>query len=46
MVGHGVPDEVIEAAYRAARGFFALPTAEKRRCDLGRGYGAYGVVDF
>jgi isopenicillin N synthase-like dioxygenase len=31
VVGHGVPEPVIEAAYGSARAFFALPLAEKQR---------------
>eukprot|EP00930_Biecheleria_cincta_P070322 TRINITY_DN57964_c0_g1_i1.p1 TRINITY_DN57964_c0_g1~~TRINITY_DN57964_c0_g1_i1.p1 ORF type:complete len:375 (+),score=60.36 TRINITY_DN57964_c0_g1_i1:50-1126(+) len=44
IVGHGVPDSVIEAAHDAARRFFKLPEAEKRKCDLGKGYGAGGFT--
>jgi isopenicillin N synthase-like dioxygenase len=44
LVGHGVPDDVIEAAYSAARGFFDLSDQEKRKCDLGLGYGPGGFT--
>lgn len=44
IVGHGVPDEVIEAAYSAARGFFCQSDEQKRRSDLGLGYGPGGYT--
>lgn len=44
IVGHGVPDDVIEASYSTARRFFTLSPEEKRRCDLGRGYGPGGYT--
>lgn len=44
VVGHGVPNEVLETAYNAAERFFALPAAEKSTADLGRGYGAGGFT--
>ena len=42
VVGHGVPFDIIEDAYKAARGFYALPPEEKAKCDKGLGYGAGG----
>lgn len=44
VVGHGVPDDVIEDAYRIARQFFSLPQEVKSSCDLGKGYGAGGYI--
>lgn len=46
--GHGIAPEVIEGAWEAARRFFALPDAVKRRYHLPggagqRGYTAFGV---
>jgi isopenicillin N synthase-like dioxygenase len=35
IVNHGVPPQVIEEAWTAARGFFDLPEAEKLRLALG-----------
>ncbi len=34
LAGHGVPQRVIDAAFAAARGFHALPLAEKLRIKL------------
>lgn len=36
--GHGVPDAVTEAAFRAARAFFALPLDEKNRYPIADTY--------
>mmetsp|Transcript_14661 Transcript_14661/g.23067 ORF Transcript_14661/g.23067 Transcript_14661/m.23067 type:complete len:379 (+) Transcript_14661:103-1239(+) len=44
IVGHGVPDEVIEKAYTVVRKFFELPFEEKKKCDLGLGYGPGGFT--
>lgn len=44
ITGHGVPDGCIEAAYAAARRFFSLPDEEKRKSDLGLGYGPGGYT--
>ncbi|MFQ6549469.1 isopenicillin N synthase family dioxygenase [Aestuariibius sp. 2305UL40-4] len=46
LVGHGVPEEVMAAAYDAADGFFALPAAEKARIAIditNRGWAATGT---
>ncbi len=42
IVGHGVPDEIIEPAWTTARGFFDLPTAEKCRTPAPSESYAYG----
>ena len=47
IVGHGVPDELIQAARRSAHAFFALPLQEKQRTprpshESGRGYTIFG----
>mmetsp|Transcript_103482 Transcript_103482/g.183826 ORF Transcript_103482/g.183826 Transcript_103482/m.183826 type:complete len:358 (-) Transcript_103482:156-1229(-) len=44
IVGHGVPDDIIEKVYSVAREFFSLPTEQKMKCDLGKGYGAGGYT--
>jgi len=44
VVGHGVPDAAIEDAYSTARAFFDQPPEKKRKCDLGKGYGAGGYT--
>ncbi|RPH46830.1 MAG: isopenicillin N synthase family oxygenase [Burkholderiales bacterium] len=36
MAGHGVPRALREAVFEAARAFFALPEADKRRVDKAR----------
>ena len=33
IVGHGVPNELIEKCYAVSKEFFDLPSAEKRKCD-------------
>ncbi len=33
IVGHGVPDDLIEQCYAESRAFFDLPLAEKMACD-------------
>jgi isopenicillin N synthase-like dioxygenase len=48
VVGHGVPDGVIDEMRRATAEFFALPLDEKRRCvppdpAINRGYAASGT---
>jgi len=47
IVGHGIPDEVIEDAYAAVREFFALPQDVKQRYHTrtggARGYTAFGI---
>jgi isopenicillin N synthase-like dioxygenase len=48
VVGHGVPDGVIDEMGRATAEFFALPLEEKRRCvppdpTINRGYAASGT---
>lgn len=42
IVGHGVPDEIIAAVWSAAREFFDLPLAEKRRSPAPSPDYAYG----
>lgn len=50
LVGHGVPDDVIDDVNRALRGFFALPQAEKDRVraepgdPLARGFSSAGKL--
>ncbi|TGY87753.1 isopenicillin N synthase family oxygenase [Marinicauda algicola] len=42
--GHGVPQALMEDAYRASAAFFALPEAEKRRhAGALRGYTPFGI---
>lgn len=36
VVGHGVPEEVIDGAFGAARAFHALPAADKQACAMGQ----------
>ncbi len=48
IVGHGVPDDVVDDCYRSARAFFDLPVEEKLRVgqpspDQVRGYSAIGA---
>jgi isopenicillin N synthase-like dioxygenase len=48
IVGHGVPETTIRTMYDAAKAFFALPEAEKRRwtppeTTKGRGYLPVGI---
>jgi isopenicillin N synthase-like dioxygenase len=43
---HGVPADVIAAADAAARAFFALPDAVKRRYHLAGGHGQRGYIPF
>ncbi len=47
IVGHGIPDTLIEDAYGAMREFFALPDAAKHRYHTGtagaRGYTSFGI---
>lgn len=38
VVNHGVPQATIDAAFGAARDFFALAEADKRALDSGRSY--------
>eukprot|EP00931_Biecheleriopsis_adriatica_P059057 TRINITY_DN35276_c0_g1_i1.p1 TRINITY_DN35276_c0_g1~~TRINITY_DN35276_c0_g1_i1.p1 ORF type:complete len:312 (-),score=37.75 TRINITY_DN35276_c0_g1_i1:141-1076(-) len=40
VVGHGVPNDTIEAAYKTARSFFSLPVEEKLQCQVGKEYGS------
>jgi isopenicillin N synthase-like dioxygenase len=42
--GHGVPDETIAQALAAARAFFALPDAVKRRYEVAGGAGQRGYT--
>ena len=42
IVGHGVPDPIIEATWTAARAFFDLPLSEKRRSPAPSPDYAYG----
>ncbi|WP_306252945.1 isopenicillin N synthase family oxygenase [Parvularcula sp. IMCC14364] len=43
---HGISEDLLNRAYRASENFFALPEAEKMKCDSGvggqRGYTAFG----
>ena len=47
IVGHGIPNEVIEDAYAAVREFFALPLEVKQRYETrtggARGYTSFGI---
>ena len=47
VVGHGIPDQLIESAYAAMREFFALPQEVKNRYQTktggARGYTGFGI---
>lgn len=48
LVGHGLPDAVVDRVYAVAEALFALPEAEKRACETPadgrqRGYTPFGV---
>lgn len=44
IVGHGVADEVIDAAHSSGQRFFRQSAADKEECNLGLGYGAGGYT--
>eukprot|EP00976_Prorocentrum_cordatum_P041877 848721-Prorocentrum_minimum.AAC.1 len=44
IVGHGIPEPVIEEAYDIAKRFFGLPEEEKMGYCFGKGYGAGGYT--
>ena len=44
IVGHGIPEPVVNEAYAAAKHFFSLPREEKMAYCFGRGYGAGGYT--
>jgi len=44
--GHGIDPDLTEAAYRAARDFFALPQADKDRYHVVDGHGQRGYTGF
>ncbi len=47
IANHGVPEELVERAYRSAAAFFALPLAERQRCRAeGAARGNRGYTDF
>jgi isopenicillin N synthase-like dioxygenase len=46
VTGHGIPKDLIDDFYRAAREFFALPVATKRKYEIAGAAGQRGYTSF
>jgi isopenicillin N synthase-like dioxygenase len=44
IIGHGIPEEVVDDAYKGAKEFFGRPQDEKMAQCFGKGYGAGGFT--